>query len=90
MDADRLDTVARVRLGRKIIMTREEYRLVEELRGEIDCLVKQYVFFIEVRDEIVRELRACREENAKLKVHNRLNGCYFDRAGPILPFKHRG
>ena len=71
-------------------MTKEETDLVEELRLEIASLLKQYQLFLGTRELMLQEIRTLREENEKLKIHSRLNGCYFEREGPILPFKHRG
>ncbi len=72
-------------------MTKEEEFLVNEIREELEAMVRRYTMHIQIRDRLLEELKQLREENKLLKLHTTANGqCYFLQSGQILPFKHRG
>lgn len=72
-------------------MTKEEEFLVNEIREELDAMVRRYTMHIQIRDRLLDELKQLREENKLLRAHTTANGqCYFLQSGQILPYKHRG
>ena len=72
-------------------MTKEERTLVAEIKAEINSLIRQYAIMVDTRAAIIEELKQARAENEHLKKMVAVNGrCYFEKGGPILPFKWRG
>lgn len=71
-------------------MTKEERTLVDEIRVEIKSLLAQYAVMVDTREMILAELKQVKAENESLKKIVAINGrCYFEKGGPILPFKWR-
>jgi proline dehydrogenase len=72
-------------------VTKEERTLVDEIKAEIDSLIRQYAIMVDTRAEIIKDLKQALAENEQLKKILAGNGrCYFLQGGPILPFKWRG
>jgi hypothetical protein len=72
-------------------MTKKEKAIYNELKAEIDALIRQYTMLLETREIVLKEARELRRENVLLRAAQKLNGqCYFYSSGAILPFKWRG
>jgi len=71
-------------------VTKQERELVVEIRLQVQGLLEQYTYLLNIEATMVDEIRNLRAENEKLKVHIKLNEDGRLAAAGLPPFRGRG
>jgi hypothetical protein len=54
-------------------MTNEEQILINEIRTELDGMIRRYSMHLEIHDRILKDLKQLKQENELLRAHIKLN-----------------